>query len=291
VDISFTCPHCGEVTLVGEEFVGQSGECRGCGQVVTVPPVSISSADSSGQASKPSSVGTYVAYAILAVIVLAICGIYLLPEFDQARVASRRMQSGNHLKMIALAMQNYHSTYKQLPRAYWLTPQGERTLSWRVAISDYLSEMMILKEYKSSEPWDSAANREIAKRTRSVFAQPGSGKRSANETGYMVITGPGTLFEEGKDISFADCSDGLETTILAVEVKDSGVNWLQPIDLDIRNMNFKINSGGMGIGSPWKGGAQVVFADGSVRFLSNDTLEATQKAMLTRAGGETIPAD
>lgn len=37
MEITFTCPHCGEVTLMGEEFVGQTGECRACGKKVTVP--------------------------------------------------------------------------------------------------------------------------------------------------------------------------------------------------------------------------------------------------------------
>jgi hypothetical protein len=36
MEITFNCPKCGEVTVIGEEFVGQSGECRACGALVTV---------------------------------------------------------------------------------------------------------------------------------------------------------------------------------------------------------------------------------------------------------------
>ncbi len=35
--IQFTCPHCGERTEVSEQFAGQTGPCRQCGQTVTLP--------------------------------------------------------------------------------------------------------------------------------------------------------------------------------------------------------------------------------------------------------------
>jgi hypothetical protein len=38
--ISFTCPHCGHQTLVHDQYVGQSGPCAGCHQIVTVAPLS-----------------------------------------------------------------------------------------------------------------------------------------------------------------------------------------------------------------------------------------------------------
>jgi hypothetical protein len=34
--VSFTCPHCGHQTLVHDQYIGQSGPCAGCGQVVTI---------------------------------------------------------------------------------------------------------------------------------------------------------------------------------------------------------------------------------------------------------------
>jgi hypothetical protein len=36
--VPFTCPHCGHQTLVQDQYVGQSGPCAGCGQMVTVFP-------------------------------------------------------------------------------------------------------------------------------------------------------------------------------------------------------------------------------------------------------------
>ena len=35
--ISFTCPHCGNQTLVADQYAGQSGPCAQCGKPITIP--------------------------------------------------------------------------------------------------------------------------------------------------------------------------------------------------------------------------------------------------------------
>lgn len=35
--ISFTCPHCGNQSSVGDQYAGQSGPCKFCGQIITIP--------------------------------------------------------------------------------------------------------------------------------------------------------------------------------------------------------------------------------------------------------------
>jgi TM2 domain-containing membrane protein YozV len=35
--IKFTCPHCGNIALVADQYAGQSGPCVSCGATVTIP--------------------------------------------------------------------------------------------------------------------------------------------------------------------------------------------------------------------------------------------------------------
>ncbi len=295
MEISFTCPHCHEVTLIGEEFVGQSGECRFCGRVVRV---------AEGR-SKPVLIPQGKSRITWATVRRAIISFFLFCGFlvgagfllaiginaavDHNRFVARRQSSENNLRQIAIAMRQYHAEHGCLPRAYWKSATGERTLSWRVALLPYLEQKPCFDIIDVGKPWDSPEN-ERAKDCRvPIFVMPLEDGSPLTDTAYVVITGPGTLFEEGKYVTFAECTDGPQNTILAVEVQHSHIHWSEPSDLDIRTMLLRINGApGAGISSPWPGGAHVAFADGSVRFLPNSLLESTLRAMITRSGGETF---
>ena len=76
-----------------------------------------------------------------------------------------------------------------------------------------------------------------------------------------------------------------------VEVKNSGIHWAEPRDLDFTSMSFRINDpNGTGIGSYHTGGALVALADGSIRFVEEGLDPKLLKALITINGGEDVGA-
>ena len=75
-----------------------------------------------------------------------------------------------------------------------------------------------------------------------------------------------------------------------MEAAVSGRSWLQPKDLDRSTLNLAINSGsGNEIGSYHAaGGAHVLMADGTVRWLDDLTSSQLLNSLLTIDAGDTL---
>lgn len=79
-------------------------------------------------------------------VVIAIIGILvalLLPAVQAAREAARRMQCGNNLKQISLAVHNYHDTYKKLPPGAWSCCWG----TWMICIQPFMEQNNLYEQY------------------------------------------------------------------------------------------------------------------------------------------------
>src|SRR5262249_27759086 len=106
-----------------------------------------------------------------------------------------------------------------------------------------------------------------------------------SETPYQVPSGRATMFPPHYRGRQSAISDGSSRTILCAEAAQS-VPWTKPVDLECDPSRPLPKFGGM-----FRGGFNVVFADGSPRFLSEGSKEETLRALITPNGGEVLIDD
>ncbi|MCA9163159.1 MAG: DUF1559 domain-containing protein [Planctomycetales bacterium] len=292
--INFSCPHCGKQTTVADQYAGQSGPCSGCGQTVTIPyggmgtpaakPISKKSGSGAGA-------GILIGLAVAGVVLLMCGGVLvalLLPAVQAAREAARRSACSNNLKQIGLALHNYHDTYKTFPPAYLTDENGTPTVSWRVLILPFLEQQAVHSMVDTSKPWDAPENAFLKDLVIPAYGCPSSPSGGTPETSYMFVVGPNAFATGADGTRIASITDGTSNTIMVVEVAGTGVHWAQPKDLDMTQMSMAVGQSSNEIDSFHPGGAQVLMADGSVRFIADTIDPNVLQSPLTRSGGEQV---
>ncbi len=292
--ISFNCPHCGAATQVADQYAGQSGPCKSCGNTIQIPypgaykgrpaPIPHRSSSSTGATIAIIAAGT--------VMVMFVCGgilaALLLPAVQAAREAARRMECSNNLKQIALAMHNYHDTYKAFPPAYTVDAAGNKLHSWRTVLLPFMDQAPLYDQIDLTKPWDAPENQHVADIRIPGYSCPSDPDGTMAYTNYMVIVGPNTIFDDEKQCRFSDIIDGTANTILVVEVKGQQVPWMEPTDLSFDQMQMAINSAPTEPGSYHPGGFQAALADGSVRFIAETVNPTVLRNLITRDDGQSI---
>jgi beta-lactamase regulating signal transducer with metallopeptidase domain len=228
----------------------------------------------------------------------------LAPAVAAESMASRRKESVNNLKHIALAFHNYYSTNGRFPApVLYGGATGKVPYSWRVAILPYLEQQEMYNQYNFDEPWDGPSNRKLVDKMPTVYSHPGAdgGPSSHINASYFVFTGKGTALSPSSNAgaaggiggagsgptgpTFSDITDGTSNTILAVEAKRE-IPWTKPEDIP-----FDPNGPVPELGNFSPDGFNTVFADGAVRFISKKVSPTVLKALITRAGGEVVSTD
>ncbi len=288
--IPFTCPHCGCFTNVDDQYAGQSGPCASCGQTITVPAVGVGSSEVASPSRSSMGPGSVLA---IVLVVLLVCGglvVLLLPATESAREAARRSQCTNNLKQIALAMHNYHDTYKCFPAAVVADEDDVPLHSWRVAILPFLEQAPLFDLYNFDEPWDSASNQALRASRSNCYVCPSDANLGPEETSYVMIVGKGTVGgEPNETVTFADILDGTSNTIMTIEVAGAGIGWMEPRDMTVDEaIAYITNPEASGLKHVHPGGINAAFADGSIHFISETTDPQTLRNLLTRDDGQTV---
>ena len=291
---SFSCPHCGTTTLVNEEMVGQSGSCKNCGKPITVTvPVSadhsMAAPTKGGGTKSMTGIAVVIGFATLALCGLPIVLALLLPAVQMSREAARRIECGNNLRQIALAMNSYHSIYHSYPPAYLTDAAGRPMHSWRVLLLPYMNAQYLYDQYDFSQPWDSPVNQALAARMPESFHCPTAFSPSGpSETSYVVVVCDdhvdaaqlATMFPGARALELGSGFDPPQNTILVVESTDHSVNWLEPSDVTVDQL--------LQDSTHHPGGFNAAMADGSVRFISKSVSPERLRGLLSPAGNESI---
>ncbi len=294
MSIPFTCPHCGKSSVVAEQYAGQVGPCASCGQQITIPGSGPFAGDMdvknlgphAAPPKKSSNTGLIVIGCAGAggclFLALPILIALLLPAVQAARNAARRQQSSNNLKQIGLALHNYHDTFRTFPPAYIPNDDGSPRTSWRTLVLPFIERADLHNQYDFGVNWDDPANAQVRYSSIPVYTSPHAATSIPNGTNYFVITGPGTMYDEAKASKIANILDGTSNTIMAVEVVGHSVEWAQPSDIHIDELDQMFASGAFDGAGPM---ISVLMADGSVRSMSIGEAQASLKSMALVSDG------
>lgn len=234
----------------------------------------------------PGLIIALVAVALMVFLCLAsgVLVALLLPAVNAAREAARRSTCVNQLKVIGIAMQNYHDAYKTFPPAYVADAEGKPLHSWRVLILPFMDDprlKALYDQYDFNEPWNGPNNSNLAAKIGDVYTCPSDPTKGV-ETNYVAVVGPETAWPGPTGMRIRDIIDGTSNTVQLVEVADAGIHWMEPRDLTFDEATVGTAS------SHHAGGFNVLFCDGSIHFLENDLSTAVLHDMLTARGGEVV---
>jgi prepilin-type processing-associated H-X9-DG protein len=204
---------------------------------------------------------------------------------------AKRGWCANNMGNIARALERYRVEHGRYPPAYLADKDGRPIHSWRVLILPNLCLEDIFDEYDFREPWDGPTNKRLSQYLIHLYVCPcdDDTRKSPGTTSFLAVVGPGTVWSEPPDRESR--SPDREKRILLVEVARSGINWMEPKDLTLDEALRGINPpGGKGISSVHRGGANVVYTDGSTEFLPSSTTSQQLRELILGRGWAAAPA-
>jgi prepilin-type N-terminal cleavage/methylation domain-containing protein/prepilin-type processing-associated H-X9-DG protein len=244
-------------------------------------------------------------------VVIAIIGILiglLLPAVQMAREAARRGSCLNNLRQMGVGLHNYHNTFGSFPPGGVeprtpLKPQG-RQLAWSVFLLPYVEQHPLFLRIDTSKAFDAPENAAAASIVLPLYLCPSVPPREIASTARAPchyggiygerITGPnnppkGVMLYDRR-VSIPEIRDGTSHTIIISEDSQfADGQWIN--GRNIFDQAFAINQAPAfenDMRSEHPGGANALFCDGSVHFLTETMVLSTLAAVCTRNRGDTV---
>jgi prepilin-type N-terminal cleavage/methylation domain-containing protein len=222
--------------------------------------------------------------ALVVLVILAVIVALLLPAVRTVREPARRMQCGNHLKQIGLALDSYHDDYGELPPAYTVDADGQPLHSWRTLLLPYLDRKDLYDSIDLAKPWNALENASVFE-GKSWMQCPSLRDLPQSHTNYLAIVTDTSCLRPGRSLPFAEITDGKQATIGVIEVTaEYAVPWMEPRDADEATLLAVTQNDS----DPHAGVRHAIKMDGAAIPLHAKMTYETVKALATAEGGETI---
>ncbi|MCA9114453.1 MAG: DUF1559 domain-containing protein [Planctomycetaceae bacterium] len=247
----------------------------------------------------------------LSMLVLGLCAgscLLYLPGCGGMRDNARGVQSKNNLKQIGLALHNYHDVEGTLPPGTMEVAEleTEQRTSWLVAILRYAELSGLDDEFDKQQAWNAGPNERPSKRVVGLYLHPGRSQSLTaagyGVTSYVGLAGVGAdsptlpvdhkragMFGYTRAARFSDVTDGLSNTLMVSEAAGNPGAWAAGGNSTVRGLTAQPYIGGPdGLGGFRPAGANMLFADGAVRWISAEADPAVLEKLVTIAGGEQV---
>jgi hypothetical protein len=200
------------------------------------------------------------------VFVAALLSLFAAYQRDHQR-AYRAYGHINHLKELSLALINYEQRYERFPPSTFVNDAGTPVCSWRPKILEY---GITSWRYNDTFAWNAPENVPMGPAFCHYLVWDDDAL-AGNELDINAvgITGPDAAFDAART-SRLEIGDPARDLIILIEVRNSGIHWMEPGDLDYRELIARERSGKLTLGV-MDGSFCVAFVNGRVLRLRSDT--------------------
>ena len=176
--------------------------------------------------------GLFATITVLATISAAVA--YVADYAGMRRQHNQRLECRYNLRNLSHELAVYEDVHGVLPPTCVEDEKGHPLLSWRVLAlrHSFCLHFGTRVDVDLSQPWDSPTNSRILDSLDIRCLQcPSSEITRPGITHYVAVTGPGTLWQEGRTRRSES-----DRRILVIEWPDSDIHWTEPRDITVEEL-------------------------------------------------------
>jgi len=172
--------------------------------------------------------------ALLVVLVIATASLVAIARhYHKKALAS---VSASATLVVGRSMFEYYTHYGCFPEA--ISNSTGYAHSWRTQIDNFQRERNRQETLDLFQPWNSKKNMFLAQFPESCFDQLSIGRRTNHvyPSSYFVVIGGETAFPPNGTTQLSDMTDGIQNTVLIIELAGSTTPWTHPGDVNFSEL-------------------------------------------------------